>query len=65
LPPLRQWTELYDELRKRALEIELGELRLAVAGRDDLISMKRASARPVDLEDLAALTETDADADSA
>lgn len=55
----------YDELRKRALEIELGELRLAVAGRDDLISMKRASARPVDLEDLAALTETDADADSA
>jgi len=65
LPPLQQWTELYDELRKRALEIELGELRLAVAGRDDLISMKRASARPVDLEDLAALTETDADADSA
>ncbi|HWG08758.1 MAG TPA: DUF6036 family nucleotidyltransferase [Solirubrobacteraceae bacterium] len=47
----------YDELRARALEIELGDIRLAVAGRDDLISMKRASARPVDLEDLAALTE--------
>lgn len=47
----------YDELRARALEIELGEIKLAVAGRDDLISMKRASARPVDLEDLAALTE--------
>lgn len=47
----------YDELRARALEIELGDVRLAVAGRDDLISMKRASARPVDLEDLAALTE--------
>ncbi len=47
----------YDELRGRALEIELDGIRLAVAGRDDLISMKRASARPVDLEDLAALTE--------
>jgi hypothetical protein len=47
----------YSELRARALEIQLGGIKLAVAGRDDLISMKRASARPVDLEDLAALTE--------
>jgi hypothetical protein len=47
----------YDELRERALEIDLGEIRLAVAGRDDLIRMKRASARPVDLEDVAALTD--------
>jgi hypothetical protein len=47
----------YDELRERALEIELGEISLAVAGLDDLISMKRASARPVDLEDLAVLTD--------
>lgn len=47
----------YDELRERALEIQLADLSLAVAGRDDLISMKRASGRPVDLEDLAALTE--------
>jgi hypothetical protein len=47
----------YDQLYARALKIQLGELKLAVAGRDDLISMKRASARPVDLEDLAALTE--------
>jgi predicted nucleotidyltransferase len=47
----------YDELRARALEIELDGIGLAVVGRDDLISMKRASARPVDLEDLAALTE--------
>jgi hypothetical protein len=47
----------YDELRKRALEIDLGEIRLAVAGRDDLIRMKRASARPVDFEDVAALTD--------
>ncbi len=47
----------YGELRSRALKITLGDLKLAVAGRDDLISMKRASARPVDLEDLAALNE--------
>jgi hypothetical protein len=47
----------YDDLRRRALEIRLGDLTLAVAGRDDLISMKRASGRPVDLDDLAALTE--------
>jgi predicted nucleotidyltransferase len=50
----------YDELRERALEIELDGIRLAVVGRDDLISMKRASARQVDLEDLAALTEPEA-----
>jgi hypothetical protein len=49
----------YDELRSRALEIRLAEMKIAVAGRDDLINMKRASARPVDLEDLAALTEPD------
>lgn len=52
----------YRELRARALEITLGRLQLAVAGRDDLISMKRASARPVDLEDIAALTEPEAGA---
>jgi len=47
----------YDALRERALELELGGLTLAVVGRDDLISMKRASGRPVDLEDIAALTD--------
>ncbi len=47
----------YEALRVGALEIRLGDLKLAVAGRDDLIGMKRASGRPVDLEDIAALTE--------
>ena len=47
----------YETLRRRALDVRLGDLRLAVAGRDDLISMKRASGRPVDLDDLAALAE--------
>lgn len=54
----------YEELRERALEIELDGIRLAVASRDDLISMKRASGRPVDLEDLAALTEPERSSDS-
>jgi|HubBroStandDraft_4_1064222.scaffolds.fasta_scaffold143945_2 hypothetical protein len=54
-------TPAYEQLRTRALEIRLGDLELAVAGRDDLISMKRASARSVDLEDIAALTELGAD----
>ena len=49
----------YDELRRGALEVKLGDLTLAIAGRDDLIAMKRASGRAVDLEDIAALTETE------
>jgi len=44
-------------LRAGALEIEVRGLRLAVAGRDDLIAMKRASALPIDRGDIAALTE--------
>jgi hypothetical protein len=48
----------YDQLRRDALEIQLGDLTVAVASRDDLIGMKRASARAIDLEDIAALTET-------
>jgi len=47
----------YDALRSRALEIHLGTVQLAIAGLDDLINMKRASGRRVDLEDIAALTE--------
>lgn len=54
----------YRDLRDRALEIRLGELELAVVGRDDLVSMKRASGRSVDLEDIAALAELDAETGS-
>jgi hypothetical protein len=32
-------------------------MKIAVVGRDDLINMKRASGRPEDLDDVAALTE--------
>jgi hypothetical protein len=46
-------------LRERALLITLGEYPIAVASRDDLIKMKRAAGRPLDLADIAALTETE------
>jgi hypothetical protein len=47
----------FEQLRARSLVIALGEQKVPIAGRDDLISMKRAAGRPVDLEDIAALTE--------
>ncbi len=52
-------TTSFEQLRARALEVPLGDLRIAFAGRDDLISMKRAAGGPVDLGDVAALTEPD------
>jgi hypothetical protein len=47
----------FSRLRERALVISLGEHPIPIASRDDLIAMKRASGRPVDLADIAALTE--------
>ena len=47
----------FDEVRARALTISLGPHEIPVAGRDDLIRMKKAAGRPIDLEDIAALTE--------
>jgi predicted nucleotidyltransferase len=47
----------YDELRSRALEIDLGTLTFPVVGLDDLIALKRASGRRIDLEDIAVLTD--------
>lgn len=47
----------FAELRERALAISLDQHAIPIAGRDDLIRMKRASGRPVDLSDIAALTE--------
>ncbi len=46
----------YEDLRARALVVELEGVSLAIAGLDDLIAMKRASARPADIHDIAALT---------
>jgi hypothetical protein len=47
----------FPELRERALLITLGDHPIPIASRDDLIKMKRAAGRPVDLADIAALTE--------
>lgn len=49
----------YADLRSRSLKLDLGGLQVAVAGRDDLIAMKRASGRPIDRGDILALTEPD------
>lgn len=47
----------FAELRERALLITLSGHLIPIAGRDDLICMKRASGRAIDLSDVAALTE--------
>jgi predicted nucleotidyltransferase len=45
----------YADLRARALVIELDGIAVPCAGLDDLIAMKRASGRPADTRDIAAL----------
>lgn len=53
----------FDELSKRALRVRLGDIDVPVVGLDDLIQMKLARGRPVDLADVASLTDPDADVD--
>jgi len=50
----------YEELSERALHVQLGEVDVPVVDLDDLIRMKLARGRPVDLEDVASLTDPDA-----
>jgi hypothetical protein len=48
----------YYELRERAVEVELPDVGpLLVAGYEDVLAMKRAAGRPVDLQDIAALED--------
>ena len=42
----------YDELRRRAVRMDLGEFGVLVASLDDLAAMKRAAGRPRDIADL-------------
>jgi hypothetical protein len=49
----------FPQLRERALPIALGDHTIPIASRDDLIRMKRAAGRPVDLADIAALSEAE------
>jgi hypothetical protein len=47
----------YSELSDRSLRVQLGDVEVAVVDLDDLIRMKLARGRPVDLADVAALTD--------
>lgn len=47
----------YEELSRHALRIKLDDVEVPVASLDDLIQMKLARGRPVDLADVAALTD--------
>jgi hypothetical protein len=47
----------FSELSERALRIRLGDIEVPVVSLDDLIQMKLARGRPVDIADVAALTE--------
>jgi hypothetical protein len=49
----------FDEMRERALVVDLDGSEVAIVSLDDLIRMKRAAGRPRDLDDIAALTEVE------
>lgn len=49
----------YAELSNRALRVQLGDIEVPVVGLDDLIQMKLARGRPVDLADVESLTDPD------
>ena len=49
----------YSELSERALHVNLGDIDVPVVDLDDLIRMKLARGRPVDLADVAALTDAE------
>lgn len=49
--------EPYATLSERALHVRLGDIDVPVVDLDDLIRMKLARGRPVDLADVAALTD--------
>jgi hypothetical protein len=51
----------YKELSAHSLNVQLGEIEVPVVGLDDLIQMKLARGRPVDLADVAALTDPEAE----
>jgi hypothetical protein len=54
----------YEELHEEALQVQLGDIEVSVVGLDDLIQMKLSRGRPVDLADVASLTDPEVDAGS-
>lgn len=53
----------FGDLLTRSLVSQIGGVEIRVAGLDDLIAMKRAAGRPLDLQDIADLTARDSDED--
>lgn len=53
----------FDQLSERALRLRLGDVEVPVVSLDDLIRMKLARGRRIDLEDVAALTDGEASGD--
>lgn len=51
----------YRELSEGAFRVRLGDIEVPVVGLDDLIQMKLARGRPVDIADVAALTDAEPD----
>lgn len=49
----------FEELRKAALVLEVAGVDVAIVSLDDLIRMKKAAGRPIDIEDIAVLTEAE------
>jgi hypothetical protein len=49
----------FDQMRERALVVDLDGSEVPIVSLDDLIRMKRAAGRPGDLDDIAALTEVE------
>lgn len=54
----------YKELIEAVMHVQLGDIDVPVVALDDLIRMKLARGRPVDLADVASLTDPDAQTDS-
>ena len=44
-------------MQRRSIPVALGDLTIRVAAIDDLIALKRAAGRPVDLDDIAVLAD--------
>lgn len=53
--------EPYSALSRRALRVQLGDVEVPVVDLDDLIRMKLARGRAIDLADVAALTDSGAE----
>jgi hypothetical protein len=49
----------FSEVIGRALHVSLGEINVPVIGLDDLIGMKLAHGRPIDIADVAALIDSE------